>query len=633
MISTHPALDLLDDMNGYLTRYFTFLRLQSNMELYGNEYWFIDFNGNTPVGIYPLNPRSVTPNLDQFEYVASYTYVLNSEKIIIPRKNIIHFRNYSPTSDVIGMSTITQAKHAVETDEYARNFNKAFFENNAQPAGTLNTTQSLTEDQIKSIKKQWDEEFKGAKKSHKMAVLHSGATFNKVDVTHEDMEFIEQRRFSRDEILSIFRVPKTILGILEDTNFASAKTANYVFALRTIAPKVKMILDTLNTFFLPLFGQKNLIFDSRNLIPEDRAELISYYTAGINGGWVTQNEERRKEGLSEVENGNALFLPFNLSQVGQVTKSVQVSSPIQKIAMELAEVVLKSIEEPKKEEIKMYVRLEKIGKAKNERQILRAEKWELKLKNIINDFFKGQRERALEGVKRDLSKKSYKSSKHNVLDYDREIKATIDLFTPIMTELIKSEGQAAYDYLDMSEDFDVEEPSIIKFINKSIKKLSGEITETTISEIGLIISRGVDSGLSFDEIASEVSNYTGFSESRSLNIARTEVTRAQVETELQVWEDLGVVKAMQWYTAEDERVCELCSPMHGKEISIGDEFLTLEEMEKVGVSNYNGAISGPPLHPSCRCTLIPLVEKSKGLKPKEKTSGQLLSDYLSLKNG
>src|SRR5690606_2483423 len=58
-----------------------------------------------------------------------------------------------------------------------------------------------------------------------------------------------------------------------------------------------------------------------------------------------------------------------------------------------------------------------------------------------------------------------------------------------------------------------------------------------------------------------------------------------------------------WVTADDERVCETCGPLHGVEIQLGDRF-----------TSDAGRTWSPPLHVNCRCTVelvVDLTEKSK----------------------
>jgi len=46
-----------------------------------------------------------------------------------------------------------------------------------------------------------------------VAILDLGLKASNVSPSQREMDFVEQRRFSRDEILSMFKVPKVILGL------------------------------------------------------------------------------------------------------------------------------------------------------------------------------------------------------------------------------------------------------------------------------------------------------------------------------------------------------------------------------------------------------------------------------------
>lgn len=77
---------------------------------------------------------------------------------------------------------------------------------------------------------------------------------------------------------------------------------------------------------------------------------------------------------------------------------------------------------------------------------------------------------------------------------------------------------------------------------------------------------------------------------RATTIARTETIRAHAEGNLDAMEELGISKvsvAVEWSTAGDDRVCPLCEPLNGVEMSI---------------SEARGIL---PRHPNCRCAWIP----------------------------
>jgi hypothetical protein len=83
-----------------------------------------------------------------------------------------------------------------------------------------------------------------------------------------------------------------------------------------------------------------------------------------------------------------------------------------------------------------------------------------------------------------------------------------------------------------------------------------------------------------------------FDEARAMQIAITETTRAYAEGQQMAGEalaeefpDVRVTKT--WFTNNDDRVCEICGPLEGVEVEIGEDF--------------GDGISNPPAHVNCRC--------------------------------
>lgn len=85
---------------------------------------------------------------------------------------------------------------------------------------------------------------------------------------------------------------------------------------------------------------------------------------------------------------------------------------------------------------------------------------------------------------------------------------------------------------------------------------------------------------------------------RATTIARTEIARATGIGQSEFWKQavadglLPPKTKRVWITAADERVCEICGAMDGKQVEIGQPWMT-----------QNGLVQYPSAaHPNCRCT-------------------------------
>jgi len=87
-------------------------------------------------------------------------------------------------------------------------------------------------------------------------------------------------------------------------------------------------------------------------------------------------------------------------------------------------------------------------------------------------------------------------------------------------------------------------------------------------------------------------------------IAHTEMMRAFHLSHLQDyrnWNEIGInIKKVEWRTATDNRVCDLCHALEGKEFLLDD----IENMI--------------PLHPECRCHFLPIIEGQQSYRTEPK---------------
>ena len=143
-----------------------------------------------------------------------------------------------------------------------------------------------------------------------------------IGISQRDMEFIEQMRFSRDKILGIFRVPRTVLGITDDVNRANAEATDLVFAKRCIKPRMQRMVEQLNEFFVPLFpGSENLFLDFDDPVPENTELKLKEHETALRSGYKTINEVRESENLKPVgPEGDVIYMQPGLTPLGDQTQ-------------------------------------------------------------------------------------------------------------------------------------------------------------------------------------------------------------------------------------------------------------------------------------------------------------------------
>jgi len=77
---------------------------------------------------------------------------------------------------------------------------------------------------------------------------------------------------------------------------------------------MKDLVGILNQFLVPEFGD-DLILDFVDPSPEDVKQKLEIYKSGYEGGWITQNEIRAKEGLLPIEGGDVPLVDKKLNSI------------------------------------------------------------------------------------------------------------------------------------------------------------------------------------------------------------------------------------------------------------------------------------------------------------------------------
>lgn len=133
---------------------------------------------------------------------------------------------------------------------------------------------------------------------------------------------------------------------------------------------------------------------------------------------------------------------------------------------------------------------------------------------------------------------------------------------------------------------------------EKVKMLAGRVytelkgvTEAMSQNLTRTLTDGLTQGMNPRQIATNIVKVVeGIGIRRARAIAQTEIIRAHAEGQLDSMERLGVKELrvmVEWGTAEDDRVCPLCQPLHGIVITM---------------SEAKGLI---PRHVGCRCTWLP----------------------------
>lgn len=625
-IDDHEILDLINRVNPYMTKHELFAATQAFKDLDGNAYWYLARDGKDGKGdiveIYPLRSDkvSIVPSKTNALAVEGYIFVQpDGSKIPFSATEILHFKTFNPLGyhpfPHKGMGIVEASQWAIQTDNEARQWNHAFFKNSARPDGLLLTSgeAGIDSDEYNRIQAEWKAEHEGSANNGKVAIMSGGVKWQDISRSQKDMDFMGQRNFSRDEILALFRVPKSILGITEDVNRANAEAAIYVFALRTVKPLMQQMVDALNEFLLPDFdGTDGLEFDFKSPVPEDSVAQTAEYNLGINK-WYSRNEVRAMKGLPPTKNGDTFYggvmdVEIDTAPKTEATKTNNKPALKKKgtkaekksIATQAVENFLTRMPKPKQTFAKEFVKAKSLT-AEQKAKYIATWKAQLKLSGApleknLKAYFNDQKKEVLKNVRSEMKAVAGTNTKANADDVlfnqQQAVKTGMSLITPFLRDYIRRSGNNATAVVG-SDSFDANTAKINDWVEARAEYFAETINRTTSDSLMSSIQEGFDAGESIDDIEKRVADvYETATGSRTKTIAKTEVAAASNTGNINAYQQAGIEKH-EWVVVDPQD--EDCKVNDGQVVEIGDAF-------------KDGSIFPPDPHPNCQCTTVPVFE-------------------------
>lgn len=660
-IDTHPVLDLLSRANMHTTKFDLFYMTQSYLELAGEAPWLLkrDKKGGEPTEIYLLRPDLLTVKGSDDPskgVIGGYTYKVYEDNGAYREEHLdvedVLFLKYpDPIKPFRGRGTLQAVLRAFQMDTTAEEFNLMFFQNGATPSALLSVPKPLSVDSRSKLEKMIKQKYTKTYNAHKVLIAEGDMKYQQLSTTQKEMDYIATMTQMRDKILAIFRVPRTVLGITDDVNRANAEATDVVFGKRTILPKMEKLTEMLNEFLVPMFDNTGTLFlDYESPVPDDVQTKLTLAKEGANAGILTPNEAREILGFDPIEGGDELKVPVSPFGGFGVTPPPDDADPEKRFKTIMA----------KREVKKINVNVERIRSSRKRSQKNREKKAALKQAEIVltstftkiveaqirqglaarrekkNPLFIGNAE-SVKSQKYDFQNKQlkvadehearamrsmshvFKRQKEMILkrieetgsiDPDRvripevkEAKYTHSQLEPIMHSVIKEQSREAFALLGKAfKEFEEKRfiddrvGAVASYLAKRVFEMAKKITKETNDQLGHVLSGAVADGLSVpkaSKLVGELFDNFGY---RSERIARTEIVRASNFATEEAFKESGVVEGKEWLATIDERTGDLDAALDGAVAKLGADF-------KAG----GETVPYPPLHPNCRCTLIPVI--------------------------
>ncbi len=332
VIPNHPFLELLHSPNPNMTQYDLFEATQSFLELTGNCFWYFEVKQTSrePVAIHIIEPHRVEICINQATGQVDGYKVNNYHGTPIPleKDEMLHFKMFNPSNPYWGLGTVEAGLMYIDTENQASSFQRNFLANNGMPVGAVNIKGQISSESFDKVKKQYKQQFQGPNNAGKILFTRAEElSFTKFGSSLADLDMSALKGMSQEEVRTMFRVPKAMLGASDEAGLgrANVEAIEYSYAKRTIDPKLTRIDDTIRLYVRRAYKDSKLMVDHESQIPADR-EALRAQAQQLTYSVLTQNESRALFDVPAIAGGDQLYVPFNMSPVGQELSATTVEA-------------------------------------------------------------------------------------------------------------------------------------------------------------------------------------------------------------------------------------------------------------------------------------------------------------------
>lgn len=319
----HPMYELLHTQpNREMTAFQYREQGMSSLLLWGNWYSLIVRDRMGAIQeLWPLNPANMEverlddPDRGPLRY--RYKMSKSGEEIIFLPEEILHIAGLG-FNGLVGYSPISMAREAIGLGLASEELAARFFSNDATPGGVLQHPMKLSPQAHDNLKKSLTERHGGLPNKWLPMILEEGMTWKETTMPFKDAQFIEIRKFQRDEICSFFLVPPPMVGSLERANFSNVEQLTLNLVVHTIRP---WLVRLEQGYQMKLFGDNKRIkyfaeHSVDGLLRGDSQARSAYYNAMFQIGAYSPNDIRELENRNPIKDGDKHYIQLNMWELG-----------------------------------------------------------------------------------------------------------------------------------------------------------------------------------------------------------------------------------------------------------------------------------------------------------------------------
>jgi HK97 family phage portal protein len=311
---------LHESPNSRMTPFEFWRAMVMNHDLRGNAYARIERDSDgEALALWPMPADQVQPYvLDDGAMV--YEYRIDGAIAILAEENVLHLRNLG--NGTVGLSKLEFMRATTDEAAKAQGSASKMFGNGGKPTGVLMVDSVLKPEQRAQLQERFAEMAVGA--TSRLYVLEANMKYQQLSLAPEDMELLDTRRFTVEEICRWLDVPPVLIHHSNVSTWGSGieQIVDGFYKL-TIRPMLVSIEQAIRKQVMTPRQRATMTaeFAMEALLRGNLKDRMDVYARAVQNGLKTRNECRQLENDPPIPGADELTAQTNLaplSMLGQM---------------------------------------------------------------------------------------------------------------------------------------------------------------------------------------------------------------------------------------------------------------------------------------------------------------------------
>lgn len=317
-LTDHPLAQLLAEPLPRLTTYRLVERLVSDLALYDIAYW-IKLRVAGQRRLLPVPPTLIRPA--EGNWIApEYFETAGGQQFGVDE--VVYFHGYSPEDLRSGASPIDALRALLLEEQESTKQRAQMWKSGARMTGVLSRpvdAEPWSAEAKRRFQTMWRTFAQGGGAEGGTPILEDGMVYTPIAINPQQAQYIESRKLTREEVAAAYHIPPPLVGILDHATYSNITEQHKILYQDTLGPWLEMIQQEIHAQLLPDLPDSSDVYVEFNIQQkmagsfEEQAVAASTATGRP---WMTVNEQRARFNLPQIDGGDSLITPMNVTEGG-----------------------------------------------------------------------------------------------------------------------------------------------------------------------------------------------------------------------------------------------------------------------------------------------------------------------------